>query len=143
MARKSRSSKAQEEQDLLDDEAFFNDEEEEEEDIGAEAENGPPTIDPYEVLGLETEATADDVKKAYRKLALKHHPGTGTVFLIEYRAADLIQTRLRQTPKKPPIRHSKRLLSHTLFSLTTAAASATISPATPPKPSRTTTTSTG
>ncbi|KAH7093200.1 DNAJ domain-containing protein [Paraphoma chrysanthemicola] len=37
-------------------------------------EDGPPTIDPYEVLGLETEATADDVKKAYRKLALKHHP---------------------------------------------------------------------
>ena len=46
---------------------------EEEEDMGEE--EGPPTIDPYEVLGLETEATADDVKKAYRKLALKHHPG--------------------------------------------------------------------
>jgi hypothetical protein len=39
-------------------------------------ENNPPTIDPYEVLGLETNATADDVKKAYRKMALKHHPGT-------------------------------------------------------------------
>ena len=49
---------------------FVNDEEEQ-----IEEGDGPPTIDPYEVLGLETEATADDVKKAYRKLALKHHPG--------------------------------------------------------------------
>jgi len=89
MARKSRSSKAQEEQDLLDDEAFLNDDEEEEEDIGAEAENGPPAIDPYEVLGLEIEATADDVKKAYRKLALKHHPGTGSISIVQHRAADL------------------------------------------------------
>jgi DnaJ family protein C protein 9 len=39
-------------------------------------ENSPPTIDPYEVLSLATEATADDVKKAYRKMALRHHPGT-------------------------------------------------------------------
>lgn len=35
----------------------------------------PPSIEPYEVLGLEKEATADDVKKAYRKAALKWHPG--------------------------------------------------------------------
>ncbi|KAI1826716.1 DnaJ domain-containing protein [Xylaria intraflava] len=34
----------------------------------------PPTIDPYEVLGLERTATADQVKSAYRKLALKNHP---------------------------------------------------------------------
>ena len=46
---------------------------ESEEDISMS--DGPPVIDPYEVLGLQTEATADDVKKAYRKLALKHHPG--------------------------------------------------------------------
>ncbi|TQV98171.1 chaperone protein dnaJ 6 [Cordyceps javanica] len=38
------------------------------------AEVEPPSIDPYEVLGLERTATADDVKKAYRKAALKHHP---------------------------------------------------------------------
>ncbi len=44
-----------------------------EEDI--EMDNEPPVIDPYEVLELDKEATADDVKKAYRKLALKHHPG--------------------------------------------------------------------
>jgi DnaJ homolog subfamily C member 9 len=40
-------------------------------DIGSE----PPTIDPYEVLNIERNATSDDVKKAYRKAALKHHPG--------------------------------------------------------------------
>ncbi|PKS11471.1 hypothetical protein jhhlp_003235 [Lomentospora prolificans] len=34
----------------------------------------PPTIDPYEVLGLERDATAEQVKSAYRKAALKNHP---------------------------------------------------------------------
>ncbi|KAH9884081.1 DnaJ domain-containing protein [Xylariomycetidae sp. FL2044] len=37
-------------------------------------EGEPPTIDPYEVLGLERTATADQVKSAYRKQALKNHP---------------------------------------------------------------------
>lgn len=35
----------------------------------------PPVIDPYEVLGLERAATAEQVKSAYRKAALKNHPG--------------------------------------------------------------------
>lgn len=34
----------------------------------------PPTIDPYKVLGLERDATADQIKTAYRKAALKNHP---------------------------------------------------------------------
>ncbi|KAK3349997.1 DnaJ domain-containing protein [Lasiosphaeria hispida] len=34
----------------------------------------PPTIDPYEVLEIDRTATADQVKSAYRKAALKNHP---------------------------------------------------------------------
>lgn len=34
-----------------------------------------PSVNPYEVLGLEKTATADQVKSAYRKAALKNHPG--------------------------------------------------------------------
>jgi len=67
----TRSKREAVEEEIQADADFLN--EEQEDDI--EEEEGPPSIDPYEVLGLEAEATADDVKKAYRKLALKHHPG--------------------------------------------------------------------
>ena len=38
-------------------------------------ENGD---DPYQVLGISKDATESEIKKAYRKLALKHHPDKQT-----------------------------------------------------------------
>ena len=33
-----------------------------------------PKHDYYETLGVERKASADDIRKAYRKLARKYHP---------------------------------------------------------------------
>ena len=45
-------------------------------DSGAEdvCEEPPTAIDPYDILEIARDASEDAVKKAYRKLALKHHP---------------------------------------------------------------------
>jgi len=39
----------------------------------------PPTVEPYEVLAVEKTATQDQIKTAYRKAALKWHPGESTL----------------------------------------------------------------
>ncbi|KAL9053104.1 MAG: hypothetical protein Q9162_004968 [Coniocarpon cinnabarinum] len=40
-----------------------------------ETSEAPPTsIDPYEVLNVSSDASQDDIKHSYRKLALLHHP---------------------------------------------------------------------
>lgn len=112
---------------------FIHDDEEEDADLEAD---GPPSIEPYAVLGLDKEATADDVKKAYRKMALKHHPGmrpTDNTKAI----TNSHQTRHPRTRRKPRTRHSKKLLSPTPFYLTSAVASAMMSPAAPQRRSKT------
>jgi DnaJ homolog subfamily C member 9 len=45
-------------------------------------EDPPTTINPYEVLGLSSDADGNQVKSAYRKKALKHHPGMLTTFSL-------------------------------------------------------------
>lgn len=41
---------------------------------GSRASEGTATYDPYSVLGIKSNATDDEVKKAYRRLAMKYHP---------------------------------------------------------------------
>lgn len=50
-------------------------ESEQDDDTQSEFLESPPSeIDPYEVLSVSKDATADQIKSAYRKAALRHHP---------------------------------------------------------------------
>jgi DnaJ family protein C protein 9 len=46
-----------------------------EEEVEDLEDDEPPKIEPYTILGIEKSAMDDEVKTAYRKAALKHHPG--------------------------------------------------------------------
>lgn len=70
MARKSKSKAAPVDPVFSEDSASENGEGSEDITLG----DPPTTIDPYSVLSVPPTATADEIKTAYRKLALKHHP---------------------------------------------------------------------
>ena len=42
--------------------------------LGTAGSSGGSLEDAYKVLGLTPDATDDEVKAAYRRMALKHHP---------------------------------------------------------------------
>ncbi|MDP1826155.1 MAG: DnaJ domain-containing protein [Archangium sp.] len=67
------------------------------------ASGSPPlSINPFEVLGLTGEATLDEVKLAFRKKALEHHPdqgGTTEAFLEVRRAWESIVKRRSRRPR--------------------------------------------
>lgn len=68
---------------------------------------------PYEVLGVKTNASLEECKKAYRVLAVKHHPDSGgseQKFQEIKEAWELIQSGKWVAPT--PVRKKKPHLSH-------------------------------
>jgi hypothetical protein len=109
------------------------------------SDDSPPTIDPYEVLGLERTASTSDIKSAYRKAALKHHPGT--LFYswaqLAWTHPNIPKTRSQTTSAQKPTQNSNPLPSPTQSSPTQSGASATTRRAPRPNPSSTPTVSAG
>ena len=79
-------------------------------------ENPPTLINPYEVLEIETTATAGDIKSAYKKLALRHHPGASQGLLTLVLQLTFHQTRHSRTLATQLMSSSKKLHSHTPYS---------------------------
>jgi hypothetical protein len=74
---------------------------------GGEARAKP--VDPYALLGIVATATLDEVKAAFRKKALEHHPDTGgsaAAFMAVKRAYDaIVKRRARSRRAKPNANH--------------------------------------
>lgn len=73
----------------------------------------PPEVDPYETLGLDKTATPDQVKSAYRKAALKHHPGTVSLVSLLSKNKRILLTYFAPPPDKAA--PEDKAAAHTTF----------------------------
>ena len=111
-------------------------------------EDPPKDIDPYSTLNLTSSASAAEIRTAYKKLALKYHPGTYSdpLELMPRLLANMTvaQTRSHPPRNQPLTPPSKTSPSPTLSSPPHVVAPVTTPPAQRPKPSpQTTMASTG
>jgi hypothetical protein len=69
--------------------------------VSAASDDRARPVDPYALLGIEATASLDDVKAAFRKKALEHHPdhgGTAAGFMAIKRAYDgIVKRRARRS----------------------------------------------
>ena len=68
------------------------------------------TPDYYKTLGVPRTATADEIKKAFRKLARKHHPDAGgdEAKFKELNEAYEVLKRREEARALRPVRHGER-----------------------------------
>jgi DnaJ family protein A protein 2 len=62
--------------------------------------------DPYSVLGVSNGASKDDIKKAYKKMAMKHHPDKGGDEKIFKEITNAYNTLTNDKPKQPQFHQS-------------------------------------
>lgn len=70
----------------------------------SDIEDPPGAINPYEVLEVEEKATADAIKSAYRKKALRHHPGMLQPYPTTIPKTKNLTTNRQSTPRSKRIR---------------------------------------